>query len=54
MQETSLCESSHYTESQDEKLHNMCPNNQLSTEKSGGHCTLFAAMLHLLHSVIDK
>ena len=33
---------------------NMHPNNQLDTEKWGDYYTLFAAMLHSLHSVINE
>ena len=51
MQETSLLESSRYTEHAGEKPHNKHPNNQ---EKLGDHCDLFIAMLYSLHSVTDK
>jgi len=43
-----------YMESAGEKPRIMPPNNQLHTEKSGGHCTSFVAMFHLLHSIKDE
>jgi len=52
MQETSLRESICYTESADEKPQNMRPNNQLCTEKSGGHCASFEAMLRSLQTAL--
>ena len=55
MQETSLHEPSHYTESSGEKLRNVCPNNQLCTNKLGSHCTLLCvAMLCLIHTITDE
>ena len=36
------------------KPHIVCPNNQLHTEKSGGHCASFVAIFCLLHSITDK
>ena len=32
---------------------NVLPNNQLHTERCGGHCTSFLAMLCSLHSITD-